>query len=239
MSGYPGCEPDRPLPTIEASLSGATHGVGDVRIIHAPGTTFAYSGGGYTLLQLLVEELTRQKFADYMQAEVLNPLGMTHSGFEWRADFRDTVALLYGEDGEVVPNYLFREEAAAGLYASAADLAVFVAAGLAGPGGETPGRGVLSEASVELMFTPAAATEGAYGLGFRTLTLSKGARVITHSGSNRGWKSLFAAVPGVGEGLVVLTNSDNGGAFIASVVSSWASHVGQAHGISDLPSAVS
>jgi len=85
---------------------------------------------------------------------------MTHSSFEWRADLRDTTALPYGEDSEVLPNYVFTEAAAAGLYASAADLAIFLAAGLAGPGGETPGRGVLSRAGVELMFTPADATHG-------------------------------------------------------------------------------
>jgi len=78
-----------------------------------------------------------------------------------------------------------------------------------------------------------------YGLGFGTLTLSNGASIITHSGSNRGWNSFFAALPGAGNGLVVLTNSDNGGAFIANVVSNWAGYVGQAHGVTDLPSAVS
>jgi hypothetical protein len=50
----------------------------------------------------------------------------------------------YGWWGNALPNYLFAEEAAAGLYVTAPDLAKFVAANMSGPAGETPGRGVLT-----------------------------------------------------------------------------------------------
>jgi len=43
--------PDQPLSTLEASLSGATNGGGDVRLVQPSGSGWRYSGGGYTVLQ--------------------------------------------------------------------------------------------------------------------------------------------------------------------------------------------
>ena len=80
----------RPLPTLEQSLSGESGGVNarrgsdDVRITMTPGEQRSYSNGGYTLLQLAIEEVTGETFARYMQREVLDPLGMKHSSFRWR-----------------------------------------------------------------------------------------------------------------------------------------------------------
>ena len=83
VHGYVGLTSDRPLPSIEASLSGETGDGFPVELLEAPGRRWLYSGGGYSLLQLLVEELSGRPFADYMQAEVLEPLGMTASRFRW------------------------------------------------------------------------------------------------------------------------------------------------------------
>ena len=72
----------RPLPSLEQSLSGESGGVDarrgsdDVRITMTPGAQRSYSNGGYTLLQLAIEEVTGEPFARYMQREVLDLLGM-------------------------------------------------------------------------------------------------------------------------------------------------------------------
>ena len=47
-----------------------------------PGTRWQYSGGGYTLLQLLVEEVTGRTFSAYMRDEIHVPLGMRRSSYE-------------------------------------------------------------------------------------------------------------------------------------------------------------
>src|SRR5512139_2555671 len=144
VEGYPGLPPDVQLPSLEESLSGNNGGAGEVRITMQPGAQFSYSGGGYTLLQLIIEEVTGEAFSAYMQREVLDPLGMFHSSFEWRADLRPTTAVAYSETGAPLPNYLFTEKAPAGLYTTSPDLARFVAAEMPGPHGEPAGRGVLS-----------------------------------------------------------------------------------------------
>src|SRR5262245_2789950 len=76
LHGYPGFWPPKELPSLEASLGGDTNGAGDVRLEAAPGTRWKYSGGGFTLAQLLLEETTGATFAEYMRANVLEPLGM-------------------------------------------------------------------------------------------------------------------------------------------------------------------
>jgi CubicO group peptidase (beta-lactamase class C family) len=220
LGGYPGIPPDRELPTVEESLSGNNGGAGDVRITMEPGAQFSYSGGGYTLLQLVIEEVTGESFSEFMQEQVLQPLGMFHSSFEWRSDLRPATAVAYSATGAPLPNYLFTEKAAAGLYTTAPDLARFLAAEMPGPNGEPAGRGVLSPDTLALMFTPVlpGQVETAYGLGHRISTLQDGSKVVSHGGANAGWRASFAALPKQGQGIVVLTNSDKGGAVIEDAV---------------------
>jgi len=85
VSGYLGYEPDVPVPSLEKQLASgpdAAEGDGEVRIAYPPGKQDHYSGGGYTVLQLLIEEVSGQSFAAYMKTNVLEPLGMIHSTFE-------------------------------------------------------------------------------------------------------------------------------------------------------------
>lgn len=220
VGGYPGLPPDLKLPSLEESLSGNNGGAGKVQIEMEPGAQFSYSGGGFTLLQLIIEEVTGETFSNYMQREVLDPLGMSHSSFEWRPDLRPATAVAYSASGSPLPNYLFTEQAAAGLYTTPPDLALFVAAEMPGPGGEPAGRGVLKPDTLTLMFKPVIKiqTGVAQGLGQSVSTLPDGSKVIQHSGKNEGWQANMLANPQWGVGVVILTNSDNGDGLIRDVV---------------------
>jgi len=214
VHGYPGLPPDVQLPSLEESLSGNNGGAGEVRIIMEPGAQFSYSGGGFTLLQLIIEEVTGETFSAYMQREVLDPLGMVHSSFEWRPELRPATAVAYSETGVPLPNYLFTEKAAAGLYTTAPDLARFVAAEMPGSLGEPAGRGVLSPDTLNLMFTRVIESQG---LGQGVWRLPDGSESIEHGGANRGWRGIILAYPEWGAGVVVLSNSDNGENLIGDV----------------------
>jgi CubicO group peptidase (beta-lactamase class C family) len=218
VDGYPGLPPDVQLPSLEESLAGNNGGAGELRIIMEPGAQFSYSGGGFTLLQLIIEEVTGETFSAYMQREVLDPLGMVHSSFEWRADLRPVTAVAYSETGASLPNYLFTEQAAAGLYSTASDMARFLAAEMPGPNGEPVGRGVLSSDTLALMFTPVIQFQG---LGQGVSKLPDGSKVIEHGGSNKGWKAVVSANPGHSSGIVILTNSDNGTALYQEIYREW------------------
>ena len=219
VHGYVGQALDRPLPAIEASLSGETGDSFPVELLDTPGRRWLYSGGGYSVLQLLVEELTGRPFADVMQAEVLGPLGMTASGFQWHRTA--ATAWPHDADGGQTPDFAFPEQAAAGLVTTAADLARFVAAALPGPEGEPPGREVLRPAGVRLAFTAAPGTEGRWGLGFALGLLPGGDRLAYHEGANRGWRAGLALLPDRRTGIVGLANGDAGSAPINAVVQQW------------------
>ena len=219
VHGYDGQQPDRPLAAIEISLSGETGGSFPVELLEAPGGRWLYSGGGYSLLELLVEELTGRLFADYMQAEVLQPLGMTASSFGWQRTA--ATAFPHNAAGGRIPDFAFAEQAAAGLVSTAPDLARFLAAALPGAEGEPPGRGVLSPAGVRLALTAAPATGGRWGLGYGLGRLAGGDRLAYHEGANRGCRAGLALLPDRRAGIVVLANGDSGTAPIDAVVQQW------------------
>jgi CubicO group peptidase (beta-lactamase class C family) len=219
VHGYVGQTPDRPLPSIVASLSGETGDGFPVELLEAPGRRWLYSGGGYSVLQLLVEELTGRPFADYLQAEVLAPLGMTASSFQWSRTFE--TARPHDAGGRAIPDFVFAEQAAAGLVTTAPDLARFLAAALAGPRGEPPGRGVLSPAGVGLALTAAPGTEGRWGLGYGLGLTPGGDRLAYHEGANRGWRAGLALLLDRRAGIAVLANGDAGSDPIDAVVQQW------------------
>ena len=221
LHGYPGWGPNKVLPTLEQSLSGKTNGAGAVYLIMEPGTRWQYSGGGYTLAQLIVEEVTGKSFEDYVREAVLRPLGMTASDYHLSKELLARSSLAYVERSRPTPNPRFTAQAAAGLHTTVEDLATFAAAALATDTGKPAGRGVLQPQTVELMLTPAPASNGTYGLGYSTTLRSTGRQGRGHGGSNRGWEAVFEVVPETRDGIVVLTNSSNGGRVYQRVVQTW------------------
>jgi len=236
VHGYGGVAPGRPVPSLVESLSGQPAGQSAVRVVTLPGTRFSYSGGGYTLLQLIVEEVTGERFAEYMQRNVLAPLGMPRSTFRQIGGLHESAARGYDSEGRPLPAYLFTEEAAAGFCTTAADLAVFLSAGMAGRSGEPAGRGVLSAGSLEAMFTPQFAMpllpiwgfrgDAGYGLGYMVEKLPGGPVAVGHQGGNPGWRAYFIQVPEKLAGMAVVTNSDNGLFLINDLLCAWGAWLG-------------
>lgn len=212
LHGYPGFRPDERLPSLDASLSGATNGSGDVRVVIEPGTEWRYSGGGYTLAQLVVEEVTGESFADYMRRAVLSPLGMRNSDYDWTPEIEARAATPYGSLGDPVPGPRFTAAAAAGLQTTAQDLAAFVAAGLR--------PRLLRGETVRLMQRPANDASPEYGLGYGIIDSSR-ETIVGHGGANTGWMAFIAMAPATGDGLVVLTNGSNGDAVHRQVTCLW------------------
>ncbi|MGE0624103.1 MAG: serine hydrolase domain-containing protein [Pseudomonadales bacterium] len=206
--GYGGFEPGESRQTLEASLSSASDASpgadGRTRVGMAPGREWRYSGGGYTLLQLLIEEVSGLPFEEYMRRTVLRPLGMTRSTFEPDLARTDNVATFYDTDGAEAVHYRFTALAAASLYTSVADLSKLLGAHVTDP----PGRGVLSEQTLALMRTPHAARFGAdiWGLGVILYApTATGDFVIGHDGNNEPAINTAARVdPVTGDGIIVL-----------------------------------
>ncbi len=195
-----------PLPSIEDELTRF------VRLEHAPGTRHEYSGGGYTLLQLLVEETAEQPFAAAMRDGVLVPLGMTSSRFGYDPAIADKAATPYSTRAGDPQTGRWRHRAFVGvagaaLYTSARDLGRFLAAHCTGPDGEAPGRGVLEPDTLRAM-AQTSELSPRYGLGYGVPPPAEGHVVLMHSGSNIGWRALYMVLPDLGIGIAALTNSD-------------------------------
>jgi len=208
--GFLGYSPGQTPPTIERELTHADDAQpgasGVVRVGARPGSTWRYSGGGYLILQLLIEEVTHEPFSDYMRRAVLRPLGMTGSTF---VDPDPThLADVYDAGGSKTAYARFTALSAASLYTSAADMTRFIEAQCAGPNAAPPGRGVLTPSTVEAMRKPQAFLHGTpiWGLGESLFAPSQaGGYVIGHDGNNYPAINTTARIdPATGNGLVVL-----------------------------------
>ncbi|MEQ1929685.1 MAG: serine hydrolase domain-containing protein [Parvularculaceae bacterium] len=214
--GYAGFEQGAPMPTLEESLtraSDASPGAdGRVRVGEEPGSKFEYSGGGYTLLQLLIEETSGQSFNDYMEGAVFGPLGMSSSTFVPDAGAEARIAEIYGADGALAARRNFVSLAATSLYTSSADMARFVAAHRPGAAGEPAGRGVLKPGTLKAMRAPEASVFGAaiWGLGVILYAdNNRGDYIIGHDGSNEPAINTSVRLdPDTGDGVVVLETGD-------------------------------
>ena len=213
--GYAGfVDPDAVQP-LEESLARAADSDpgrdGAVRVGLAPGAQWRYSGGGYTILQLLVEEVSGRPFAGYMRDAVLEPLGMLRSAYGLDDVNAGDLAAHFA-DGVRVPHRHFTAQAAAALHTTASDVTRFLAAHLEGPDGEPPGRGVISERTVVEMMTPHGSQFGLgiWGLGPLLYGPVIGSpRVVGHDGFNAPGISSTARLDlADGSGIIVLSSGD-------------------------------
>lgn len=187
---------------------------GAVRVAWPPGARWQYSGGGYTLLQLLVEDVGNQPFATYMRDHILLPLGMDSSGYDLGALPSDQIATVFDASGNPVKPRWFTALAAASLYASAADMTLFLQAHLPETTGLHSPQAVLSRAAIRKLENPQAFKFGVpvWGLGVTLFApAGQGRFVFGHDGVNIPAISTTARLNPVSrDGLVVLSSGDAG-----------------------------
>lgn len=224
VSAVPSLPVDSPYPSTVEAINDPALGLA---IVSAPGSVWSYSGGGFMVLQLLVEEASGRPFAEYMRREVLDPLNLVDTRFGLPPEAgRGGVAQPY-EDGVPTSVLKWPGVSAAGLYTTPSDLAAFVAASLVGQGGASgKGRALpLSTETVRLLASPAPGTERPYttryGLGHDLWPLPGGGFAAGHNGQNTGWSAAAWWIPETGDGVVILTNDSNGMAVHRWVLCDW------------------
>jgi CubicO group peptidase (beta-lactamase class C family) len=210
--GYAGFAPGTAVQSLEESLShpaDASPGAsGTIAVGYEPGSEWRYSGGGYAILQLLIEEVSGESFEDFMQRAVFRPLGMVHSSYYWTPAQGSKLATFYGVDSKPATHYRFSAVAATSLYTTVSDLTRFVQAQLPGKHGEPVGRGVLGSALIEEMRRPHASrfAEDIWGLGtILYASNNQGGFVVGHDGDNEPAINTAARFnPASGNGIVIL-----------------------------------
>ncbi|WP_252255487.1 serine hydrolase domain-containing protein [Lysobacter capsici] len=225
VHGYNGYAPGQPLPTLLQVLDGvAPANSAPVRVDAVPASAWRYSGGGYSIVQLMMMQASGQPFDHCMKAAVLDPLGMTQSTFAapLPASMRARAATAYDGDGKSVAGswHVYPESAAAGLWTTPSDLARLVIEVQRAQAGQSDK--VVSRRMASTMLTRGL---GEYGLGFFVEDL--GDRIsFSHSGGTEGFRAQFYGYTRTGQGAVVMTNSDNGAALIDEILSSIAAEYG-------------
>ncbi len=200
--------------------------------VRPPGEQLVYSNYGVALAGKVIEAVSGENFADYMDANIFKPLGMAHSSFR---DYPNQAADGYLDPelkenratgyrwagGSFIPyDHFFKHRAsypAGSVSTTATDMAIFMLAHL--NGGAIDGRRILKEKTVEQMHTRLRANaDGIPGNahGFWSGQI-RGYKTIEHSGSLLGFRSNMVLLPGLDLGIFVSTNSDAGRGFTFSL----------------------
>ncbi len=210
VAGYIGYEPGARLPTLAQILDGAPPAnSAPVRVEHVPGTVYAYSGGGFEIVQALIEQATHQPFARAMQDLVLGPAGMTDSSFTQPLPPALAAGAAGGHDAngaELAGRWrVIPELAAGGLWSTPTDLAkllIGISRAYRGESGQ-----VLDPDMARALVTRQ--NGGPYGLGAAVAGSGRDL-VLMKRGQNVGYQGYALIFPQSGQGIVVMTGSDNG-----------------------------
>ena len=202
----------------------------DVKVIHHPGEIFKYSGGGFLVLEHLIETLEgrsskKRTSIHQLTQKYLANLGLKNTTFwpqlpkkaEWARGHFDSGLEVEGGRYNFAPF-------AAGAMGTAHDMALFLKALTTAYNLPAGARGLTHDIAIEML---RGVDRGSYefmgaamGLGVFVAEAGEN-RIAIHQGANEGYRALFVQVfsgPDVGKGFVILCNGDNQAVlFIASL----------------------
>lgn len=210
VHGFGGQPPGSALPaTLDTLLGRPPANTPPVTVDKTPGGSVRYSGGGYTVAQLLLEESTGRGFAELAQTMIFEPLGMHSSTFAVPVPDPIVARTACGHDasGKPLPGRLSvcAQAGAGGVHVTAADYARFMGAFRDAWLGRH--NALLKPTSAQAMVQASAGHE--FGLGWRVLGSGNTLR-IAHGGSNEGYQCETTCHLPTGRGAVVLTNAVSG-----------------------------
>lgn len=224
VQGFPGYNTNESMPGTSGVLKG--EGNTEKVVVEAvPGSRWHYSGGGYTILQKVVEDVSGESFEAFMKDEVLDPLGMSNSTFVQPLPerYHSNASSAFDADGELLKGKWrnYPEKAAAGLWTTPTDLAKYCIAIQEILSGENR-KGILKKETVEMMMEGHYNREPFYqspnkpsghsqywGLGPEIAGEGRAMR-FQHGGRNEGFKANFTAFVHKGQAIVLMANADNG-----------------------------
>ena len=214
VHGFAGYARGANLPSLREILDGhKPANTPAIRVVSPPGEAHRYSGGGTTVLQQMLIDVTSEPYAPALARMVLGPLGMSESSFQQPPDTGtvDQAAFGHAADSSALPGgfNIHPEMAAAGLWTTPRDLckALLVIMGShAGQAGSFLDQGMAQ----------AMLTRGSGQAGLGTFVNDRGG--FSHAGSNHGFRALYVADPNRRSGIVVMTNGNNGDAVCSGLL---------------------
>ena len=203
VSGFPGYLKGDSIPDVIGVLDGKGN-TDPVRVYQEPGKSWMYSGGGYTLLQLMIMDIDGKSFPETMQKNVLSPLEINASTFEnpLPEKYHKLAATGYRANGNEVKGKwpIYPEMAAAGLWTTPSQLIMW-AKEIQQIYQKQEDR-ILKKEMVNEMLT---AGQNDHGLGPGVHE-----HFFGHDGGDEGFRSKLVAWKDKPYAVVIMVNSDNG-----------------------------
>lgn len=217
VHGFPGYAVGAKIPSVVQILDGtAPANTPPVRVDFVPGSRWRYSGGGYTVMQQLMEDATGAVFPEFMKSNVLSPLGMKNSTYQQPLppELAKLTATGHYNNRKLVEGrwHIYPEMAAAGLWTTPSDLARFaigIQNAYAGKSGS-----ILSQSMTRQMLTDQKNRDGlGVFLQGDSTTLRFG-----HNGRDEGFDALLTASVNKGQGIVIMINANDNSHMMGRIV---------------------
>ena len=195
------------------SLAQTVTSLNKTALVYAPGSKVQYSNAGIAVVGRILEKVSGRAFADVLDENILQPLGMTHSAFSPEKSVTDKLpeAYMWSYQGDrtIAPTFELGMQPAGSMYSSMNDLALFMRA-LINRGEGLHGR-ILSEETLDQMWTPQSAIRSgrdrSFGIGF-SLGEFDGELSVSHGGAIYGFATQLKVLPGSKIGVAISTNLD-------------------------------
>lgn len=217
VHGFPGYRQTDSFPPINTVLNGQGN-TAPIFVDTTPGSIWRYSGGGYTVMEKVVEDVSGLALEQYMHNNVFQPMGLARSTYAQPlpAQYHATASAAYDNQGKIIDGlwHNYPEQAAAGLWTTPSDLARYCIAIQEILKGKT--GGVLSKKTVEMMLTK---DKNDWGLG-PSLKGDGDELIFQHGGKNAGFTNNMVAFANRGDAVIIMTNADNGGRLMAEIMRS-------------------
>ncbi len=217
VHGFAGYAFNEEVPTLIQVLNGeAPANSGRIYPDTIPGTRYNYSGGGYTVMQKMLTDVSGREFPELMDAYVISKIGMESSTYHQPLpeELRVHAAAGHLQNGEMIEGrwHTYPEMAAAGLWTTPTDLLKYAREVQLSYAGKF--NRILSQPMVAEMLTP---QMNNHGLGPGTGG-SGDSITFGHGGSNAGFRCQLLAFTKLGQGVAIMTNSDNGGYILGEIL---------------------
>lgn len=222
VSGFPGYQLGTTIPSLTQILDGINPPANTepVRVNRIPGTKWSYSGGGTTIVQLLIEDITGQPFHLWMEKNALNKLEMTLSTFDNYPNESYLLASGHNSQGKCIDgkHHIYPEMAAAGLWSTATDIAKFVIyiqnifSRIDSP--------FLKQDLIREILKPQIYAMGKYQCGLGVFLENLPDEVVfEHAGQDRGFIANYRGLIHQKCGLSIMMNSDENGWYLMEEIS--------------------
>ncbi|NJC97605.1 MAG: hypothetical protein C3F07_12955 [Anaerolineales bacterium] len=206
----------------------AVRDLGKTSLLFQPGEGWEYSNINYSVLGLLIQEVSGQRYESYIEQNIFAPLGMTHSHTSLNSARADNAArgytFYFGTPLALDANmpYTTAIIPTAGLWASAADMSRYLIAHL-----DEEAEILISPDGMKQIHTPGVEIEPGYNYAMgwfhapnfldpdflqtlnTNLDLTDDLQVLWHEGDGPGYKAVVLMAPGLEYGVVLLMNTNN------------------------------